>query len=270
MLGKIIKHEFKATYRGYLLLFVSLLAVTILNRTVEYVPFDNRIWNIMKGLLIAAWVILVAFLFMAASILVVMRFYKTMVKDEGYLTHTLPVKKSQLIIGKYITSLVWMIITAIVMVASVFLMAVSSGFIDDLIEFMNEFADLVSSYPQMVGHGILLLIMVLLSVSAGIFQFYASISLGQMFSGHKLAGSVLFYFIINYAISILSTASMVLIPGFIDDMEVVDGMSSHDMMVAEGKVFDRVMIVMIVWMLVTTLVCYFITNYRLSKKLNLE
>ncbi|MDE5780545.1 MAG: hypothetical protein K2I03_03590 [Lachnospiraceae bacterium] len=269
MLGKIIKHEFKATYKVYLLLFISLFTITALNKTTEYVPLDNTIWNIIKMFLFVAWIILLMFMVMGAMLLAVVRFYKTMVKDEGYLTHTLPVKKSQLIIGKFITSLIWMIVSFIMLIISIFLAYMSTGFMHDIINIMNEFANLLSDNPEIIIHIVLVLIMLISSCGASIFQFYASISLGQMF-GRKLAGSVLFYFVINYAISILSTITMFIVPDFVERMNETAGLSTYDMMTQEGIVFDEFMIMMIIWQIICMAVCYFITNYRFSKKLNLE
>lgn len=269
MLGKIIKHEFKATYKGYLLLFISLFTITALNKTTEYVPLDNTIWNIIKMFLYAAWIILLMFMVMGAMLLAVVRFYKTMVKDEGYLTHTLPVKKSQLIIGKFITSLIWMIVSFIIMIISIFLGAMSTGFMNDIINIINEFGNLLSENPEIIIHIVLVLVMLISACGASIFQFYASISLGQMF-GRKLAGSVLFYFVINYAISILSIITMFIVPDFVGRMNDTAGLSTYDMMTQEGIVFDELMIMMIIWQIICMAVCYFITNYRLSKKLNLE
>lgn len=270
MLGKIIKHEFKATFRLYSLLFVFSLTLTALNKTVEYVPMDNTIWNIIRVILMVAWALLSVFLVMGAMILAVVRFYKTMVKDEAYLTHTLPVKKSKLIIGKFITSLIWVVLSVIVMAVSVILEVMSTEVMEGIIDVFNGFADLVYEYPQILGHMALFLLMCLVAISANIFQCYASIALGQMFGQHKLAGSLVFYFIINYAMSILSTAAMFVMPDMVDKMDATSELTFYETMRQEFGIFDEFMVMAIVLQILIILICYFITNYRLSKKLNLE
>ena len=71
MLGKIIKHEFKATYGTYLLLFLSLFAVTIVEKTSQYVEMDLEIWDIFKTLLMIVFVLFVIFVSFASQIIAV-------------------------------------------------------------------------------------------------------------------------------------------------------------------------------------------------------
>lgn len=270
MLGKIIKHEFKATYQGYLLLFGAFFAVTLLTKFSMYVPLENTIWDILQGILLIAWVLLLVFLVMAAMVMAVVRFYKTMVKDEGYLTHTIPVKKSQLLIGKCIVAFVWIVVSVIVMLLSIFVFAVSTDFMYSIKDGCNYFAELISQYPQTIGHLLLALLMAVLSVMASIMMFYASIALGQMFSGHKFAGAVVFYFVINYAFSFLSSLMMFIMPGFIDKMEATDNMDGQELLTDGALVFDEFMLMMIALEVAAFVVFFAIANWRFSKKLNLD
>lgn len=270
MLGKIIKHEFKATYKGYFLLFASLLALTLMTKITEQVPLDNTVWNILMVLLAAAYMIVLVFVVFAAMILAVQRFYKTMVKDEGYLTHTIPVKKSSLILGKFIVALIWTIISGIIMLLSIFVEAATTDFMEVVIDALNAFIKFVSENPEYILHIVLLLIMVIVSFAASILMFYAAVALGQMFNGHKIAGSVVFYFVLNYGFSFLSTAAMMVIPNFIDKMNATDEMSFAEMMGSGINAIDWFLIFIIVFQLICCVVCYFITNYRFSKRLNLE
>lgn len=270
MLGKIIKHEFKATYQGYLLLFGVFLAVTLLSKMSMYVPLENIIWDILQRILVIAWALMLAFLVMAAMVMAVVRFYKTMVKDEGYLTHTIPVKKSQLLMGKCLVSFVWVVISVLVMLLSIFVFAVSTDFMYELKDGFNYSAELISQYPETIGHLLLALLLALLSVMASIMMFYAAIALGQMFSGHKFAGAVVFYFVLNYAFSFLSVLMMYIMPGFIGRMEDTNNMQGQELLTDGALVFDEFMLMMIVLEVAAFVGFFAIANWRFSKKLNLD
>ena len=67
--------------------------------------------TIALGLIVAGSIfILVAFVIIS-SFIVFVRFYKNFFSDEGYLTHTLPIKSSTHMFSKTWSTLLWTIIT---------------------------------------------------------------------------------------------------------------------------------------------------------------
>lgn len=62
----------------------------------------------------------------------IVRFYKNLVTDEGYLTFTLPVSSKQIIASKLISSLVMDILMAFAVLVSTFLLRNDLAVIDDL------------------------------------------------------------------------------------------------------------------------------------------
>ena len=92
MLGKIIKHEFKATYKTALTMILSVLLVGGLVRMMDMVSFDGTIWRIIEMIMAVFYLLLLIAVPVSMFVVSIARFYRTMVKDEGYLTHTLPVK----------------------------------------------------------------------------------------------------------------------------------------------------------------------------------
>ena len=124
MLGKLIKHEFKATGKSFVLLFGATLALTIFSKIGMNLPFDNFIWRIIIGVAAVGCVFCIFAGFIVAFVIMIYRFYNNMLKDEGYLSHTLPVKSWQHLISKLVTDLVWLLASIAVSFLSLFIIYV--------------------------------------------------------------------------------------------------------------------------------------------------
>ena len=85
MLGKIIKHEFKATYKTALTMILSVLLVGGLVRMMDMVSFDGTIWRIIEMIMAVFYLLLLIAVPVSMFVVSIARFYRTMVKDEGYL-----------------------------------------------------------------------------------------------------------------------------------------------------------------------------------------
>ena len=102
MLGKLLKHEFRAVNRLMIPLHLGLVVITIIGRFYvqfvmnrEHVNYDNytlRMWEgLMDVMLVSAYVIaLIAIFVITWLYLDILRFRKNLFTDEGYLMHTLP------------------------------------------------------------------------------------------------------------------------------------------------------------------------------------
>ena len=91
MLGKLIKYEFKATGRLLLPVYGALLlmgGVVNLGLTLQG---KLPVLKFAQGVLIFAYVALMVAAFALSFFVVISRFYKNLICDEGYLMFTLPV-----------------------------------------------------------------------------------------------------------------------------------------------------------------------------------
>ena len=112
MLGKVLKYDLKAVCRYLIPLYAVLLGLGIMVRLLGF--FDNiSIIAIICGLMIVALVLVSVFSFVLTGIFSVKHYLENLFKDEGYLTHTLPVKKGTLLVSKVLVSLITLILTGI-------------------------------------------------------------------------------------------------------------------------------------------------------------
>lgn len=265
MLGKIIKHEFKATYKTALTMILSVLLVGGLVRMMDLVSFDGTIWEIIEMIMAVFYLLLLIAVPVSMFVVSIARFYRTMVKDEGYLTHTLPVKKTQLINGKLITSVIWIIISIMVIPLSLLINVKNSIYtFRDIAELLK----LVFSNSTYIMDCVMFILLIIVSIMTSLLLCYASIGMGQMFNGHRLAGSVLFYFIFKYAFSFLMLFSMIIIPSIADMMNKYD--TVNKILMAEDNGMLALMMFVMPFQIILGIICYVIAYWRFSKKLNLE
>ena len=120
MLRKLLKHEFRATGRIMLPVIGILLATSVAaNLSLRYLLGSNAWFFSMLGiLLLTAFGFAIFGVFIVSFILMIQRFYKNLLQDEGYVMLTLPVSIHQHIWSKLIVSSVWFIVTALAVILS--------------------------------------------------------------------------------------------------------------------------------------------------------
>ena len=128
MLKKLLKYDLRAIFRYWWILAISSIGLSFVGglclRTIitsaENDPNAIIMLVAMLGM-IAAVVGLSAF-FIVTEILIFVRFYKNFFTDEGYLTFTLPVKRSQLLNSKLITTMAATLATIVAVAADVLIL----------------------------------------------------------------------------------------------------------------------------------------------------
>ena len=105
MLTKLLKHEFRATARIMGPLYLVLLAVALgFNFSARLMDSGNFVLNMLAALVVMAYVVAITAVFIVAFILMLQRFYKNLLGDEGYLMFTLPASVSQHITAKLVVA----------------------------------------------------------------------------------------------------------------------------------------------------------------------
>ena len=109
MLGKLLKQDFRATARIILPVYAAVpvlgLFTGLITRLCEN---QSNIWISILGSLVS-FVFSLALIAAVVTtvVLMILRFYRNLMTDEGYLMFTLPVSTTELICSKLIVSVVW-------------------------------------------------------------------------------------------------------------------------------------------------------------------
>lgn len=261
MLGKLIKHELNATGRIFLPLYFIILILSLVNRVLITIDLSSGPLNTLRGFMIAAYALSIVATLVVTFIIMIMRFYRNLMTDEGYLMFTLPVKPSQLINAKLITSLLWNIASIIVVGVSLLIMLGTSKNMDMVKEFI-DFA--IMGLKSSFGSKYILLIveffiMMIISLIQQVLLIYVSIAVGHLFNGHKVIGAFASYIAITTIIQILVTLILLV-------WARIAGSSLDALEAVPQMVFPF----SIIFSIICNGLFYFGTNYIFKKKLNLE
>ena len=104
MLGKLFKYEVKATARIFLPLYFVLIVFAIIN---SFMSFNADDFSLPQFITLTLYIFILVGMFVASLIVMIQRFYKNLLSEEGYLMFTLPVKPYKHIISKLIVSVMW-------------------------------------------------------------------------------------------------------------------------------------------------------------------
>ena len=193
-----MKYELKATGRImlplYLILFAAATALSVNIRLNTNTDKMNHL--ILSTILVILFVLAIALVAIVSTVLILLRFYKNLLGDEGYLMFSLPVSTLQNILSKGLTALIWIISSVL---AGGLCGVIMISIVGDFQEFSTDIGNIWNVYKlyygssQFLAKMALLLFIMILSLLESIFKVYAAISVGHQWSSHKLAGSILAY-----------------------------------------------------------------------------
>lgn len=266
MLSKIIKHEFKATYRTFLAINIIYALGCIL--ACVLIPVVKKIQGPLLtavfGFGMLAMILGLIFVAMSPFIFLSIRFYKTTATREAYLTFTVPAKTNTILLGKLISTLVLTVITLLVWVIGLLTIGVVTAKLP-LRELLSINSDIIFS-----------LFTCFLSIMNSLLTIFAAISLSQLVRDHRVLASFGIYMALYTVQQIVSV--IVLIPYFVkiynenmsDEVGMRMGANYSFALFGTSESPDNYMyIISIVLSLVFCAVNYAIAHHMLNKKLNL-
>ncbi|MCR5576535.1 MAG: hypothetical protein K6F56_05955 [Oscillospiraceae bacterium] len=210
MLGKLLKHEFYATGRIMLPLLAAELVLSVFagfsvrglsnaqNMGLLSVMYVTTLTVFFLGLF-AVWIV--------ALVLMIQRFYRNLLRDEGYLSMTLPVSVDEHILTKLIVPFVWFAALALLSVIAL-TVVMSIGSKIGMADFHTFFEGWPVEFGAVGGGQILLfclelLLVCFLSSCASCLRCYAAMSIGCSAAEHKLLFSFLTFIGIGIVVSTL-------------------------------------------------------------------
>lgn len=271
MLGKLLKHEWKATARLLLPLNLGLILLTIIGRIILAIPIlKNESFKFLTVMLTSIYVFTLIALVITTFIYLIVRFYKNLYGDEGYLMHTLPVSSYSLLNAKLLIAGFWLILSTILCIISVIVLLSENTFSSDFtlteaekIEFFNTTG---FSFHGFLGFVALICV---ISIPSSLLQIYTSISIGQLFEKHKILSAVGAYFVMNIIMQTISTIFLLLFN--FDSLQVLLSSGNDSSAIPNsGAIYHSTMTSSIVISFIYIAIFYFVTAYIMRKKVNLD
>jgi len=264
VLGKLLKHEWIATAKVLLPLNIFLILVTLIGKVIITI-FHGSISDSVSPvivILLTLYILILMALSVITGIYLVVRFYKNLFSNEGYLMFTLPVSTWSLLNSKLILSTFWCFITILNTIFSMFVLigsALTKAGGNITYAKMDK-----AFYHEAEMHIstllLLLCVFVIICSIQSMLMIYASIAIGQLFEKHKIIAAVIAYVIFYFIIQIIS---------------FVVGMGSfYNVEIHNAKEFQTFMYelipISVLFAVVLSIIYYVTTGIIMKKKIDLD
>ncbi len=285
MLGKIMKYEWRGLRFPLLLMAAILGGITVLICAIIFM-LNPKLDNAISGFTSIMLVLCFLFYFLGimvcslgSMLIIAIRFYKSCYTDNGYLTHTLPVKTTTLLAGKvimsaicYLLMFVWIGITVVIIGGAAFVHIVnlsgisfseaSSQLFPLLSTIADEFRDVYGT--SLASFAAYFIVVAIISAIACTIIVLGCVSLGQLYAKHRIVGAIIAYFGVQIVQQIVS---------YISSLPIYSRMLSTETISANITLSSAVTpssIVFLVFSVVLAVAMYFINLHMMTKRLNLE
>ena len=276
MLGKLIKHEFKHTGRYIIWMLLALVVVTPVSALYTkfysendyaslYIADSFDILSIIQAIVTITYTCTIIAVVVASAILLMYRFYKSMVTGEGYLTHTLPVSTTSIIFSKLFVAFVWILVCGILVICSIITFTIINvGLYDIDIPLILES---LRNDGFTIFTAFLIILTIFLSIIQQITQLSASLAIGHRMNNHPILGSILTYIVFDFIMQIVSTIFMFF---YIDYMFMPSVYSINETeQVMVSQIVNTPFTVLCITQFIFCAIYSFITVYMFKKKLNI-
>ena len=275
MLRKLMKHEFRATGRMMLPMFLLVLvtAVGANLSTRRLLETDNGALNTLGILLLIAFTLAITGVCVMPVVLMIDRFHKNLLRDEGYVMLTLPVSVHQHVWSKLLVSMLWFVATGVVVFLAFVTLVYEVGLVQQFFAGLGELLRQVRignyylELGSVVGIGVETLILLAVSCAGGCLQIYAAMAIGHSFANRKVLWSVAVFFGSQFALQLLGGLFVTFVDATGLDAALTRLLPQIDSPVGATMLG---LFVLIVCGVLFAAFFYFLTTYFLKKRVNLE
>ena len=288
MLIKLFKHEMRATAKTFMWLYIAFAAISIVSALVGpwspmfmgtniYSSSSASVSVQPNAIPSAVQVIVISLYFLAAVaigivtlVVIILRFYRNLLGDEGYLMMTLPASREEHILSKLLAAIIWSMCSMVLIILSILLFIAVSGHFGEVIKAINE--SILAGMP--VGRWIFqVVLMMIISTLSGILMLYASMAIGPNLLRNRVGGSILAFIIISVAGQFISGGVMLSWARPFVSFGVFDPTVTVQTPMGNSPVLDSVIDTVtgmsIISCVIIGVACWLLTQYMLRKKLNL-
>lgn len=258
MFVKLFKYDFISIIKKLVFYYIVLIAIAVFSKILQLIT-QNGNFAFVNIIPTMGYYMCISLGPTLTIILCMVRYYKNMLSDQGYLTHTLPVKRSTILLSKIFVTLVMQVVTLCVMLLSLLIFSFEAFpyIVEGLLELMKE---INPSHAGVIGIIILILFEVIFLAVFQVTEIAMCLTLGASFNKNKLVYAFLFYMGVNFILEIILTMGMIVISIMLSTLEV-------SLTLGHAYLFLGIIIFFTILGVIGT---YFINLIVLNKKLNLE
>lgn len=266
MFLKVFKYDFKAIFFKFIPVLALLPVLAIIVRLVNLMRLDNVFAGLMISLVNGLFWVGCFGLLIYTVVICIMRYVKSLFRDQGYLTHTLPVNKHQLLLSQILADvlmeLISVVLVGLCVLIAYFDMKFAKVIVDAVSQMFNEVFTVEEFWKLFSGTIVLLIFISIFGTLQSLFIIYTGVAIGHAFSKNKGILSIVFCIAINYGLSMI-TGIINLIIGTVVDFATI----TTDQVVG---VINLYLGISLAESIIICVGAYFLDIYLLKNRLNLE
>lgn len=266
---KLLKYEWKACARICLPMYAALLLLSVVTRVMMVEQVQELLYGIPSVLIAMLYLAMIVAVFVVTAIILIQRFYKNLLGDEGYLMFTLPVTVGQHIWSKLIVSEVMSIISVIALILSIGILGLGSGLLSSIASVVPNILQGIAQKPSEFVVGLELIVLLLIAGAVGTLFLYLCMALGHLAKKHRVIMAVVWYFILTTVFQFLFML-FVMSVGILPFQGLWKALESFFLTIGPAATIHICMIGMCVVAAAVGAVFFLGTRYILKNKLNLE
>jgi len=263
MLKKLLKYDLQSIFK-FIIIFYSLALFFALLTRIFFSIDNSLIMNILAQVCSGATISMLFSILINNLMRMWVRFKSNFYGDESYLTHTLPIKKHTLYLSKFLTAIITLFISTLVIGLTLFIAYYSKENINFLKEILLPVANAYNS--SIVKIIIAFLFIFFLEFANTLQSGYTGIIIGHMMNNAKVGFSVLFGFI-----AYIATQIIVLIMTYIAALFNSDLMNLfYTTEIVNLEMVKVIIYLAIIIYIITLIIGYFVNIKLFNKGVNVE
>lgn len=260
MFLKMVKHEFRASFRALIFVYGALLAMALLTRGSIWLmeATNGSAPATMFGIMMILMFILACVACIILTLVLMMvRFARSVHGDEGYLTNTLPVGIHSIILSRLLVAFTGMLCAAVTVFVSYKIITFEIASVQEAesvisVAFSANGLEAVKTLLEVVVVG-------MIGMMTSVLMTFAAVSIGHSFAGKKAGMSVLFFFVLYFGMQLVNVFVMIA-------MFAINLSSGAE----EINLTDHMLLIVGIEDLLFSGLYYFLTWLMMKKHLNLS
>ena len=277
MILKLFKYDFMNIGKKLIPFYIAALVIGVINRFLLLTSNISRMeregnFLAMFGspFLYAAYFLVIMGIFFMTVFIIISRYSSSIYGNEGYLTNTLPLNPSQIILAKLINFLIWILISYFIIFVSLFILFSFDFFLRNVI-YEPEFYEGLKKLTKLIfssKYGFLFALQFIYNFFShiqNILMLFLSVAIANLFKSYKVVAGVIAFFLISTVFSFIAS---------IISFSVMENVNLFEMYGEFNPIvyssLKNANIMSIIYSIVSSIVLFFIIHYLHTHNLNLE
>ena len=277
MILKLFKYDFMNIGKKLIPFYIAALVIGVINRFLLLTSNISRMeregnFLAMFGspFLYAAYFLVIMGIFFMTVFIIISRYSSSIYGNEGYLTNTLPLNPSQIILAKLINFLIWILISYFIIFVSLFILFPFAFFLRNVI-YEPEFYEGLKKLTKLIfssKYGFLFALQFIYNFFShiqNILMLFLSVAIANLFKSYKVVAGVIAFFLIS---TIFSFIASIISFSVMENVNLFEMYGEFNPIVYNS--LKNANIMSIIYSIVSSIVLFFIIHYLHTHNLNLE